>query len=106
MSPLPIFTGSSDFPKLREDGYLYVDKSRFISEVLTRNALVQQYPRPRRFGKTLSMSMLRTFLEIGPDRSTLFSDLKVWQDPLSRRHFQKYAVISLSFRGVKGSDWA
>lgn len=105
MPPLPIFTGSSDFPKLREDGYLYVDKSRFISEVLTRNALVQQYPRPRRFGKTLSMSMLRTFLEIGPDRSTLFSDLKVWQDPLARRHFQKYAVLYFSFREVKPARW-
>jgi Predicted AAA-ATPase/PD-(D/E)XK nuclease superfamily len=106
MPPLPILIGSSDFPTLREDGYLYVDKSRFISEVLARGAQVQLYPRPRRFGKTLSMSMLQSFLEIGPDRSTLFSDLKVWQDPAARRHFQKYAVVSLSFRGVKGADWA
>ncbi len=106
MPPLPIFTGTSDFPKLREGGFLYVDKSRFISEVLARNTEGQLYPRPRRFGKTLSMSMLQTFLEIGPDRSTLFSDLAVWSDPLSRQHFQKHAVISLSFRGVKGKDWA
>ena len=106
MAPPPVYTGSSDFLKLREEGYLYVDKSRFISEVLARNAEVQLYPRPRRFGKTLSMSMLQAFLEIGPDRSALFSDLKVWQDPLSRQHFQKHAVVSLSFRGVKGADWA
>jgi Predicted AAA-ATPase/PD-(D/E)XK nuclease superfamily len=105
MPALPIFTGSSDFSKLREEGYLYVDKSRFISEVLARNAEVQLYPRPRRFGKTLSMSMLQAFLEIGPDRSALFSDLKVWQDPAAMRHFQKYAVVSLSFREVKGADW-
>ena len=65
-----------------------MDKSRFISEVLARNAEVQLYPRPRRFGKTLSMSMLQTFLEIGPDQSALFSDLAVWKDPLSRQHFQ------------------
>ncbi len=106
MAPPPILTGTSDFPKLREGGYLYVDKSRFISEVLARNAEVQLYPRPRRFGKTLSMSMLQTFLEIGSDRSALFSDLAVWSDPLARQHYQKHAVISLSFRGVKGTDWA
>ncbi len=106
MAPLPVFTGNSDFPKLREGGFLYVDKSRFISEVLARNAEVQLYPRPRRFGKTLSMSMLQTFLEIGPDRSALFSDLAVWSDSRARAHFQKHAVIFLSFRGVKGSDWA
>ena len=58
MAPLPVLTGNSDFPTLREGGFLYVDKSRFISEVLARNAQVQLYPRPRRFGKTLSMSML------------------------------------------------
>ncbi len=105
MPPLPIFTGTSDFPTLREGGFLYVDKSRFISEVLARNAQVQLYPRPRRFGKTLSMSTLRTFLEIGPDQSALFSDLAVWQDPLSRQHFQKHAVIALSFRSVKPELW-
>ena len=105
MTAPPIFTGTSDFPKLREGGFLYVDKSRFIAEVLARNTEVQQYPRPRRFGKTLSMSMLQTFLEIGPDRSALFSDLAVWSDPLSRLHFQKYAVISLSFREVKPERW-
>ncbi len=105
MAPPPILTGTSDFPKLREGGYLYVDKSRFISEVLARNAEVQLYPRPRRFGKTLSMSMLQTFLEIGSDRSALFSDLAVWADPLSRQHYQKHAVISLSFRAVKPDRW-
>jgi Predicted AAA-ATPase/PD-(D/E)XK nuclease superfamily len=105
MPPLPILIGSSDFPTLREEGYLYVDKSRFISEVLARGAQVQLYPRPRRFGKTLSMSMLQSFLEIGPDRSALFADLAVWQDPLARQHFQKHPVISLSFREVKPERW-
>ena len=106
MAPPPVLIGNADFLKQREADYLYVDKSRFISEVLARPAEVQLYPRPRRFGKTLSMSMLRYFLEIGPDRSDLFSDLAVWQDPLARQHFQKHAVIFLSFRAVRGDDWA
>ncbi len=103
LPPIPI--GNSDFPKLREGGYLYVDKSRFISEVLARHAEVQLYPRPRRFGKTLSMSMLQAFLEIGQDRSQLFSDLAVWQDPVARKHFQKHPVIFLNFREVKPERW-
>ncbi len=106
MAPPAVLIGNSDFLKQREGNVLYVDKSRFISEVLSRSAEVQLYPRPRRFGKTLSMSMLRYFLEIGPDRSHLFSDLEVWQDPLARRHFQKHPVIFLSFRAVRGEDWA
>ncbi len=105
MAPPPILIGNSDFLKQRESGCLYVDKSIFITEVLARTSEVQLYPRPRRFGKTLSMSMLRYFLEIGKDRSALFSDLAVWQDPLSRQHFQKHAVIYLSFRDVKPQRW-
>ena len=77
MAPPPILIGNSDFLIQREADYLYVDKSRFISEVLSRPSQVQLYPRPRRFGKTLSMSMLRYFLEIGEDRSRYYSDLAV-----------------------------
>jgi hypothetical protein len=105
MAPPPILIGNSDFLKQRASGCLYVDKSVFISEVLARTSEVQLYPRPRRFGKTLSLSMLRYFLEIGQDRSTFFDDLTVWQDPLSRQHFQKHAVIYLSFRDVKPPRW-
>ncbi len=104
--PPPILISTSDFAKLRKAGGLYVDKSDFIMEVLRRPAEAQLYPRPRRFGKTTSMSALRYFLEKGEDQSALFSDLKVWQDPLSRQHFQKHAVINLSFKDVKGIDWA
>ncbi len=57
MAPPTVLIGNSDFLKQREADYLYVDKSRFISEVLARPAEVQLYPRPRRFGKTLCMSM-------------------------------------------------
>ncbi|HNH48254.1 MAG TPA: AAA family ATPase, partial [Myxococcota bacterium] len=104
--PPPILISTSDFQKIREEQGLYVDKSDFIIEVLRRPAEAQLYPRPRRFGKTTSMSALRYFLEKGEDRSALFSDLKVWQDPKARQHFQRHAVINLSFKDVKGFDWA
>lgn len=105
MAP-PILISTSDFQKIRQEQGLYVDKSDFIIEVLRRPAEAQLYPRPRRFGKTTSMSALRYFLEKGEDRSALFSDLKVWQDSKARQHFQKHAVINLSFKDVKGFDWA
>ncbi len=103
--PPPILISTSDFLKIRKAQGLYVDKSDFIVEVLRRPAEAQLYPRPRRFGKTTSMSALRYFLEKGEDRSSFFSDLKVWQDPLCRKHFQKYAVINLSFKDVKPQRW-
>ena len=104
--PPPILISTSDFQKIREAQGLYVDKSDFIVEVLQRPAEAQLYPRPRRFGKTTSMSALRYFLEKGEDRSALFSDLKVWQDPKARQHFQKHAVINLSFKDVKPLRWS
>ncbi|HNC97165.1 MAG TPA: AAA family ATPase, partial [Myxococcota bacterium] len=103
--PPKILLGQSDFRLLREDGGYYIDKSSFVRSVLDLGALVQLYPRPRRFGKTLNLSTLRYFLEKGPDRSHLFSDLEVWQDAGARRHFQRYPVINLSFRDVKQDSW-
>jgi hypothetical protein len=103
--PPKIHLGQSDFRLLREDGGYYIDKSSFVRSVLDLGALVQLYPRPRRFGKTLNLSTLRYFLEKGADRSHLFSDLEVWQDAGARRHFQRYPVINLSFRDVKQDSW-
>ncbi len=103
--PPKILLGQSDFRLLREDGGYYIDKSSFVRSVLDLGALVQLYPRPRRFGKTLNLSTLRYFLEKGPDRSHLFSDLEVWQDAGARPHFQRYPVINLSFRDVKQDSW-
>jgi len=76
MPPI-VQTSTSDFMIIREERGLYVDRSRFISEVLARGAQAQLYPRPRRFGKTTSMSILCYFLEIGPDRTQHFEDLVV-----------------------------
>ena len=58
MAPLKIPVGISDFKKLREDGYYYIDKSGLIADLLTNNSEVTLITRPRRFGKTLAMSML------------------------------------------------
>lgn len=62
MAPLKIPVGISDFKKLREDGYYYIDKSGLIADLLTNNSEVTLITRPRRFGKTLAMSMLANFL--------------------------------------------
>lgn len=104
--PAPILLGQSDFPSLRESGKLYVDKSAYVAEVLDAPAQVMLYPRPRRFGKTLNLSMLHAFFEIGPDRSELFHDLAVWQDAAARAHFQRHPVIKLTFKDVKQRTWA
>lgn len=104
--PPTMLIGESDFVNLRRKSELYVDKSLFVTEVLRRNHVVQLYPRPRRFGKTTNLSMLRYFLESGPDRSGYFTDLQVWNDPLARAHFQRHPVIHISFKGVKHSSWA
>lgn len=104
--PRPILLGQSYFPAVREGGYLYVDKSLFVAEVLNSPTQAMLYPRPRRFGKTLNMSMLRAFFERGPDNSHLFQDLQVWQDATAMAHFQKYPVVSLTFKDVKQRAWA
>ncbi len=104
--PRPILLGRSDFESLRAAGYLYVDKSAFVTEVLTAPAEVQLYPRPRRFGKTLNLSMLKSFFEVGPDATALFHDLAVWNNPASMAHFQRHPVIFLTFKDVKLRGWA
>jgi hypothetical protein len=101
----PIAIGQSDFKKLRQEGCLYVDKSHLIADVVNKPIDVQLYPRPRRFGKTLGMTMLRYFFERGEDQSALFSDLAVWKDTNARKHFNRYPVIYLTFKDVKQHHW-
>ena len=94
----PTSIGTSDFLLLRSEGLLYVDKTAFVSRVLTGAGRVQLYCRPRRFGKTLNLSTLRYFVErSGPDRSALFQGLSVWADDRARKDFQRHPVIWLSF---------
>lgn len=76
--PLPI--GISDFKTLIDGGYVYVDKTLWIQEVIEKGTHVALIPRPRRFGKTLNLSMLRYFFEKGEeDTSYLFKGLKIWE---------------------------
>ncbi|MCX4246308.1 AAA family ATPase [Paraliomyxa miuraensis] len=116
MSPpklrLPI--GQSDFRMLRQQGLTYVDKSAFIVEVLEASAQAILVPRPRRFGKTLNLSMLRYWLERGLERglertsedcSGLFAGLVVEQSELARAHRQRHPVMFLTFKDVKESSW-
>ena len=99
--------GISDFRRLREEGYLFVDKSLFIEEVLENGANVILIPRPRRFGKTLNLSMLRYFFERDEREENrtlgkeLFSGLAMEKSPLFEEHCGRYPVIFLTFKDVK-----
>ncbi|MEZ4295432.1 MAG: AAA family ATPase [Polyangiaceae bacterium] len=96
--------GIDDFRKLREAGLAYVDKTRLICDLLDRpGTKVVLLPRPRRFGKSLNLSMLRCWFEHrDEDLSRLFEGLSVWSAGAEyRAHFQKYPVIHLSFKGVR-----
>ena len=100
---LPV--GIDDFSKLRESDFYYVDKTRLIEQLLYRWSEVTLFTRPRRFGKTLSMSMLRSFFEIGTDKS-LFDGLYIsGNKELCDAYMGKYPVIFLSLKGVDGLDF-
>lgn len=101
---LPI--GISDFKRLVDGGYAYVDKSLFIRDVLEKGTHVALIPRPRRFGKTLNLSMLRYFFEkTEADTSYLFAGLAIWKYPSYRAMQGKFPVIFLSLKDVKYSSW-
>lgn len=98
--------GTSDFRKMREAQSLYVDKSWLIHDVIDQSAEVLLLPRPRRFGKTLNLSMLRYFFEKTPeDLSPLFQGLRIQTSALAQPHFQKYPVLFLTLKDVKASSW-
>ncbi len=103
MSRIPL--GLSDFKELRENDYYYVDKSLFIAEILNRSDKVLLIPRPRRFGKTLNLSMLRYFFEKRDDSlSSLFKGLAIEADQEAMQHQGQYPVIFLSFKDCKASS--
>src|SRR4051812_43173662 len=93
---LPI--GMSDFRSLRDEGFSYVDKTALVDAVLDAGAQGLLLPRPRRFGKTLGLSMLRHFFEkSSEDKSALFAGLAVASSERARPHFQRYPTIFLTF---------
>ena len=98
-------TGIEDFKEIRTDGYYYVDKTALIEQVLDKRSKVTLFTRPRRFGKTLNMSMLRYFFEIGAD-STLFNGLYISQNAeLCEKYMGKYPVIAISLKGVDADSY-
>ena len=98
--PLPI--GVSDYIRAQSE-YYYVDKTLLIRDFLDKKALVSLFTRPRRFGKTMNMDMLRVFFEISDeDTSIYFKDKAIWKcDSKYRNHQGKYPVIFLTFKDVK-----
>ena len=101
---LPV--GIDDFKKLRESNFYYVDKTRLIEQLLLNWSEVTLFTRPRRFGKTLNMSMLKSFFEIGTDKS-LFDGLYIsGNKELCDEHMGKYPVIFLSLKGVEGLEFS
>jgi hypothetical protein len=104
--PLRFPVGLSDFRKLREGGYHYVDKTALVEAVIADSSEVLLVPRPRRFGKTLNLSTLRYFLEkSAEDHTRLFAGLAVASSELARPHFQRYPVVFLTFKDVKPTSW-
>ncbi len=97
---LPI--GIDDFKKMREENFFYIDKTRLLEQLLDQWVEVNLFTRPRRFGKTLNMSMLRYFFEVGTDK-TLFDGLYISQNKkLCEEYMGKIPVIFLSLKNVEG----
>ena len=101
---LPV--GIENFEEIRKLGFYYIDKIRLIEQLLQGWGKVTLFTRPRRFGKTLNMSMLKSFFEIGTDK-TLFDGLYISDNKeLCDDHMGKYPVIFLSLKGVEGLEFA
>lgn len=105
-SGLPLPIGISDY-RLASSEYYYVDKTMLIKEFLDERSMVSLFTRPRRFGKTLNMDMLRTFFEkSNEDTSVFFRDKKIWKCGEKYQNYQgKYPVIFVTFKDVKKENW-
>lgn len=101
---LPV--GIENFEEIRKEGFYYIDKTSLIEQLLNQWAKVTLFTRPRRFGKTLNMSMLRYFFSIGTDK-TLFDGLYIAQrHELCEAYMGKYPVIFLTLKGAEGLTFA
>ncbi len=99
--------GNSDFKSIIENKNYFVDKSLFIKDIIDQQSQVIVLPRPRRFGKTLNLSMLKYFFDINQsDIENLFLSLNIWQtEDEIKENYLKYPVIFLSFKEAKDSTW-
>ena len=103
LKKLPI--GIENFEKLRQEDFYYVDKSHVIEQLLTQWGKVNLFTRPRRFGKSLNMSMLQSFFEIGKDK-TLFDGLRISDNQELCEEYQgKFPVVSVSLKGINGATY-
>ena len=103
LKKLPI--GIENFEKLRQEDVYYIDKTRLIEQLLTRWGEVNLFTRPRRFGKSLNMSMLQSFFEIGKDK-TLFDGLRISDNQELCEEYQgKFPVVSVSLKGINGATY-
>ena len=107
MSKINLPVGISNFKKIREDGYYYIDKTNLIQELLVpKPAEVTLFTRPRRFGKTLGMNMLAHFFDIQEDSRELFQGLKISENrELCENWMNQYPVVLLSFKNVDGLEF-
>lgn len=101
---LPV--GIENFEEIRSDGYYYVDKTAMMKELLQKRGKVNLFTRPRRFGKSLNMSMLKCFFEIGCD-GKMFDGLEISKDKgFCEKYMGRYPVILISLKGVNGADYS
>ena len=105
MNNMKLPVGIDQFDKLIKSDFYYVDKTRLIEQLLQNWGEVNLFTRPRRFGKTLNMSMLKSFFEIGTDK-TLFDQLYIAANKeLCEEYMGQYPVIFLSLKGVDGLNF-
>ena len=97
--------GLENFEQIIKDNYYYVDKTGLISELLRNGGMVNLFTRPRRFGKTLNMSMLEHFFSIEGDKS-IFEGLKISKDTeLTEEYMGRYPVIFVSLKGINAATY-
>ena len=104
MKKIPI--GVDDFKKIITDNYFYIDKTKFIEEIFNDGAEVKLFTRPRRFGKTLNMSMLKNFFDVreAEENRKLFDSLYIKNSPVFAEQ-GKYPVVFVSMKEIKGTTW-
>lgn len=103
---LPIPIGVDDFKKMIDQKYMYVDKTLLIKEFLETGADVILITRPRRFGKTISLSMLKYFFEKTEEPTAyLFEKTNIWKEEALKKQQGTYPVIFISFKDVKAENW-
>ena len=101
---LPI--GIDNFEKLIQEDFYYIDKTDMIADLLKNWSEVNLFTRPRRFGKSLNMSMLKTFFEIGCDKK-LFQGLKISEEKeICQKYMGQFPVVFFSLKSVYGDDFA